>query len=384
VLTRFVPSIVTAETPGAGGAIENVRAVVQLRSGTELVVGTDLEGRIAVVEDRTTLAARGRAQLAFHDVAAAGRTIAIDAQELFVFDLQTIEMLPDAPGLNDPLYVYGLLAGPFPVKSAEPRAPVEGQLTVTRADLISGLVAGVAASFAYAPDAGGSRAVHALLPGGRADMIALGRGVVRALPLAPGWLPDCPGPNDLVAAQLLYDVLSALRADMKIDTPLLPVPDRAAFEAQLVAKGWRIEGNEAVRPRASGLLGALRGSDRQTLPRQGSLDDLVAEARALLAKIPEVPTAEAKAIAARLAPPPARPIIPASAPAPALTPSPPVSAARPRVSVPRTEWMKDFVDAHRAPDRRPPKVSTPARAVDKAATPAWMADFAESDADDDE
>lgn len=275
-------------------------------------------------------------------------------------------MLPDAPGLNDALYVYGLMYAP------QAKSPVEGQLTVTRGDLLGALVDGVLHAFAYPPDAHGSRAVHALLPGDRADMLALGRSIILALPLAPTWLPECPLSNDLVAAQLLYDVLAALRRELGVKDPL-PVPSRATIEAELVAQGWKIEGDEAVRAKSTGLLGALRGSEKKRLPRQGTLDELVAEARAALTNLPGVPTAEALALRARVGG--RQRIKTPIAPTPVQLPPP--AQPRPRVESDRGEWMRDFVDAHRAPSRPPPRVSTPARAISKEATPAWMEDFAE-------
>lgn len=352
-----------------GREAENVRAVLMI-GDDELIVATDAVGTVCVTGDRDALPRRAQAQLAYHDVATSRRVLDVRAQELYILDLQTIEMLPDAPGLNDPLYVYGLMYGPYPTK--QDVVAVEGQLTVTRADLLGALVDGVDMAFAYPPDAHGSRAVHALLPGEAADMIALGRGIVLALPLAPPWLPDCPTSNDLVAAQLIHDVLVALRAELRVDTPL-PVPSRAALEADLIAKGWRIEGDTALRPKSTGVLGALRGAEKKVLPRQATLDELVAEARAVLEKMPGVPTPEANALRARRAPAPM--VIKTPIPT-TVAPVPPSAQPRPRVVTNTSEWVKDFVDAHRSPERPAPVVSTPARAISKAATPAWMEDFA--------
>ena len=340
----------------------------------ELIVATDANGVVCLGE-RDALPRRAQVQVAYHDVATSKRALELRAQELYIFDLQTIEMLPDAPGLNDPLYLYGHMYGPYP--AARDAVPVEGQLTVTRADLIGALVHGVEMAFAYPPEAQGSRAVHALLPGEGADMIALGRGVILALPLAPAWLPECPLSNDLVVAQLLYDVLVALRAELRVEGAL-PVPNRAALEADLVAKGWRIEGDEAVKPRATGLLGALRSSEKKQLPRQATLDELVAEARTLLTKLPGVPTAEALALRALVGSFQRTPVMPVVKTPGAPTPvSLPPRSPTPRVAADRSDWVKDFVDAHRAPSRPPPRVTTPARVISKDATPAWMEDFAE-------
>lgn len=419
-LTRFVPSAAPPREVGVDdpATVTDVRCVVRLRDSggatRELVVGTDEAGAVKVLGSREGLGLEARGQLAFHEVASAGRALEVDADEVWVFDLQTIEMLPDAPGLNDALYVYGLMHGPFPAALGGERRAVEGQLTVTRADLLGGLVEGLARSFVYAPDEHGSRCVHALLPAERAEVIDGGRGIVVALPLVPSWLLEIPQSNDLVVAQLLHDVLVPLRAELG-EREELPVPSRAAVEQELLAQGWRIEGEVAVRPKGSGLIGALR-SEKKKLPRQGSVEELAALAKAALAKLAAsgwAPTPEARAIARRserrsaapisssvsaaipsatsapATPAPATPLpatpLPAT-PLPATTaPVPPRAVPRPRVvSADRTEWMKDFVDAHRAPARPTPRVSTPARVVSKTATPEWMKDFEDPVKPDDE
>ena len=394
MLTRFVasegsPRDAIEDDPAT---IEDIRCLVRLRGSRgerELVIATELGGGIRVFGSRDGLTQRARTQLAFHEVAS-GRVVELEADELHVLDLQTLEMLPDAPGPNDALYAYGPMRGPYPAKLGAPMVAVDGQLTVTRVDLLVGLIDGVTNAFAYAPDQHGSRCVHALLPGERADAIDAGRGIVLALPLVPGWLIDCPVSNDLVAAQIIYDILSALRSDLGAgtDVPALPVPSRAAYEQKLVAAGWRIDGDEAVRPKGRGIIGSIfKGGDRRTLPRQGTLDELVAEACATLARIPAITTPEVAALRRRFmgsassavsaARPPIAPPIPAAsaAPQPALAP-------RPRVATDRSEWMRDFVEAHRTPSRPPPRVSAPARAVSPAATPSWMDDFDEPDDSD--
>ncbi|NVB77835.1 MAG: hypothetical protein HOV81_05515 [Kofleriaceae bacterium] len=398
-LTRFVPSVAPPREVGVDdpATVTDVRCVVRLRDGggatRELVVGTDATGAVKVLGSREGLGLEARGQLAFHEVASAGRAVEVDADEVWIFDLQTIEMLPDAPGLNDPLYVYGLMHGPFPAELGVERRAVEGQLTLTRADLLGGLVDGLARAFAYAPDEHGSRCVHALLPAERAEVIDGGRGIVVALPLVPSWLLEIPQSNDLVVAQLLYDVLVPLRAELG-ESEALPVPSRAAVEHELVSQGWRIEGDEAVRPKGSGLIGSLR-SDKKKLPRQGSVDELAAIAKAALANLTAsgwAPTPEARAIARRTEKRSASPITSSvSAPIPQATmPAPvpvvpPRAVPRPRVeAADRTEWMKDFVDAHRAPARPTPRVSAPARAVSKTATPEWMKDFEDPVKPDDE
>lgn len=378
MLSRFVARADSHREPNVTDAalIEDVRCLLQLReSGAtrELVIATELGGAIRVLADRERLAQRARTQLAFHEVAAR-RALEIEASEIFVFDLQSIEMLPDAPGPNDPIYLYGAMSGPFPDRVGSPIAAVDGQLTVTRADLVCGLIDGVTNAFAYAPDAHGSRCVHALLPGERDDVIDAGRGIVLALPLAPGWLLDSPVANDLIAAQIFHDVLLAMGTDLGADTAALPVPNRAAYEQSLVATGWRIEGDHAVRAKGGGIIGSIfKGAERRQLPRQGTLDDLVAAARQVLSHLPDPPTPEVAALRRRSRRS-AAVTVAHGRPAP-TSPAPPIATPTPRVSTSRTEWMKDFIDAHRSPSRPAPRVSLPALAARGSAPPAWTRDF---------
>lgn len=384
VLSRFVPS--PTATPGAcvddPALVEDVRCLVRLRgsqNNQDLIVGTQADGALTVVEHaRDKLSQRVLAQLAFHDVASA-RVLTLDVAELYVFELQVLELLMDAPGLNDAMYLYGAMRGPYPASAGTPPASVEGQLTVTRSDLLGALIDGVADAFAYQPESSGSRCVHALLPGERDMLIDGGRGVVLALPLAPAWSLESNVANDRVAAQLFYDVLSALDKELGNTTPL-PVPSRAAVAAELKAQGWTIEGDVATRATRSGILGAIL-PDRETkqLPREGTLEEYVAAARVALGKIGP-PSPESLALRRRRGEP-ARLHV-SRTPA---TPAPPVAAAplprqpRPQIKTSPTDWMKDFVEQHRAPGKARPRVVAPARAVTKKAPPAWMADFAPTD-----
>jgi hypothetical protein len=387
MLSRFVrsPTSTPSEWDDDPALIEDVRGLVTLRGsrGThELLVGTQADGALSVVEhDRTQLSQRVTAQLAFHEVAS-GRSMTLDVAELYVFDLQVLELLMDAPGLNDAMYLYGALRGPYPATKGTPVSTIEGQLTVTRADLLSALVDGAHGAFAYRPEAHGSRCVHALLPGERADILDGGHGTVLAFPLAPAWTLESLVPNDRVAGQIFYDVLHALYRDLR--EPLeLPVPSRAAVAAELVAEGFTIEGDTAVRTTRSGILGALMPDrETRTLPREGTLDEYVRAAGIALGKL-GVPTPETLALRRRrgsVAPAPAasRPIpIPAAPASPTTTAQPERRQPRPRVEAGATDWMKDFVDAHRAPGKPTPRVVSPARAVTPTKqAPAWMDDFA--------
>jgi hypothetical protein len=390
MLSRFVrsPSGTPSEWADDPALIEDVRGLVTLRGsrGThELVIGTQADGALSVVDhDRSQLSQRVTAQLAFHEVAS-GRSVTLDVAELYVFDLQVLHLLMDAPGLNDAMYLYGKLRGPYPARPGSPVSTVEGQLTVTRSDLLSALVDGTHDAFAYRPEGHGSRCVHALLPGERADVIDGGHGAVLVLPLAQAWTLESSVPNDRIASQIFYDVISALYRDLG-EALELPVPSRAAVAAELQAEGFTIEGDTAVRTTRSGILGALMPErEKRTLPREGTLDEYVRAAGTALGKL-GVPTPETLALRRRRgvvtpAPTAARIPVPTS-PAPPTTP-PPASVERqprPRVEAGATDWMKDFVDAHKTPGKPAPRVVAPSRAVaPKKPSPAWMDDFAGPD-----
>jgi hypothetical protein len=388
MLSRFVrsPTSTPSEWADDPALIEDVRGIVTLRGsrGThELLVGTQADGALSVVElDRSQLSQRVLAQLAFHEVAS-GRSVTLDVAELYVFDLQVLELLMDAPGVNDAMYLYGALRGPYPATKGSPVSTIEGQLTVTRSDLLSALVDGTRDAFAYRPEGHGSRCVHALLPGERAEILDGGQGTVLAFPLAPVWTLDSLVPNDRVAGQIFYDVLHALYRDLR--EPLeLPVPSRAAVAAELQAEGFTIEGDTAVRTKRSGILGALMPErEKRTLPREGSLDEYVRAAGVAIGKL-GVPTPETLALRRRrgAVAPAATPsrTIPVPAASPPTTTSTESRQPRPRVEPGATDWMKDFVDAHRAPGKPAPRVVSPSRAVaPKKQGPAWMDDFADPD-----
>jgi hypothetical protein len=391
MISRFVrsPTSTPSEWADDPALIEDVRGLVTLRGsrGThELLVGTQADGALSVIElDRSQLSQRVAAQLAFHEVAS-GKSVTLDVAELYVFDLQVLELLMDAPGINDAMYLYGALRGPYPTKPGTPVATVEGQLTVTRSDLLSALVDGTHDAFAYRPEGHGARCVHALLPGERADILDGGHGCVLAFPLAPAWTLESLVPNDRVASQIFYDVLHALYRDLR-EALELPVPSRAAVVAELQAEGFTIEGDTAVRTKRTGILGSIMPErERRTLPREGTLDEYVRAAGAALSKL-GVPTPETLALRRRrgvVTPTPiaTRPIPTApSAPAPSTptAPQPDVRQPRPRIEAGNTDWMKDFVDAHRSPGKPAPRVVAPSRSVSPKKSPAWMDDFAGDD-----
>jgi hypothetical protein len=333
---------------------------------TEWVVGFDDLGRLAAQPlTAEALPASARAQLSFHEVAGGSRR-AVRASELHLFEIQLVEQAAASPGFDDPVHLYGTLLGPLGVGGAA----VEGQLTVTRADVLDAAIAGAKHAFRYGGD-GSARAFQLLLPADRLEELAQGRGLVLAYPVLSGDLHATVPGNEFFFNQILYDVIVGLWADVEAEAPPprrrpqdVPVPNRALLEQRLQSEGFVIEGDRAVRKR-KGLLGSVLDAlveEGRTLPPEGQSDDYVKLAAEALAAIPGWPSPRARALRACLgpapggmaAPPPPRHILP---------PSPPPPPQR-RTGPPA--WMEDFIAARARPGAPPPVVTR---------APAWMSDF---------
>jgi len=329
-----------------------------------------------------------RAHLAHAELTGSCRRIACAASDgsgLWLLAIELVEQLPDAPGVNDAIYLYGTL---FPAWDAA--APgVRGQLTTTRADVLRGFVDGFDHAFRYPPDASERvpRACHLLLPGDRPDQLAQGRGMVLAYPLVDTALIGDHAGSDLALTSLLHDLLAALRNDLG-DTrrPPLPVPDRAAALDALRADGWEIDerADVARKKQDSGFFGRLFADrDEVPLPAQATLDRYAALARAALGHIPAWLSPASRALFARVGTAgPLLTTIAARAAPPALLPAPVIQRTPAPAAKRSPDWMRDFIDQHAAhapqltPLRSPPTRAAP---TPSTATPAqrpdWMRDF---------
>lgn len=350
------------------------------RSQREVAVVADRRGVLHLVDDLPSLPPSLRSELSHHDLSG-GTPRLLDVEELWLLAIHLLEQPGDTPGIDDPVYLYGRLFGPLPSPSP---VMADGQLALTRSDLLDGVVGAASDAFVV----GDSRCLHAVLAGERVEGISSGRGLVLAYPLAPPELGGIDASNEELAVQLLHDLLSATRNDARtngIAHPLLdvelPVPSRAELERQLDDDGWDVQGDTAIRRSSSTAKGTIGGflsqvlgvpdTMKQTLPPEATLDGLLAIARQALPGFPGFPNAKTAALRARTVrgtasrptSPPRPPNVPrASAPRPAETP-----AAK------TTDWMNDFVAEHgprpritRMEKRREP---APAPAAD------WMKDF---------
>lgn len=401
--------------------IRDVLAVVALHTPTgkhDLVIGLDLGRVMRVVAARPgELPARARAQVAHHETKRPRFELYLD--ELHVMDVQAIERQPDAPGADDPLYLYGMMRGPYPAALRDGVVAREGQLATTRGPLLDGLALGIERSFAYESGYCGARCAHLLLP-----IDGTARAAVLAFPLVP--MGD-DGTNEIVAAQLVHDVLGAMRSDLGDDlaNDPVPVPDRRRYEQELAAAGWTVRGDIAVhRGGKSRLASLFSPAKQQKLPEQATLDEYVPLIRTQLARLPGWPEARTQLHEQlgdhgprRTRPPtspsspPRPPRRPPSSPGlpshqaapfppprgPGPLPGPPPFTPRARRSspaAPRTvakglepdlamaNWMKRLVDQHRDPERPPPHVTVPGRAAG-ASVPDWMLDLIEDEFPDD-
>jgi hypothetical protein len=348
----------------------------------EWLVTIDAAGYLKALADEelSELPEPVQQDLAFNEVIGSAASRSMDGVEFYVFHLEALEQPPETPGLNDPVYLYGTIYGPFPAASNESFRGIQGQLTVNRIDLLAGVVNSAQFSFHYQTGAAGatSRCFNILLPGDREEEIMRGKGLVMTYPLMPADVGLGDPWNEFLVSSLIYDMLAALKEDIvkeKVNHPLkdmtLPVVSRFSFEKELESQGYVIKGETAMRqPGAAGGLPNLLPDvlnkplpsavtnaigrmikDKFTLPPEGTVDDFIALARQTLEKLPNYPPPRAKALQSRVrsASVEARAGTSrktAAPPKPVKTPSGTVSAP-PQAKAKKSEWMNDFINTHR-------------------------------------
>ncbi|MBL8739433.1 MAG: hypothetical protein JNK04_00015, partial [Myxococcales bacterium] len=297
---QFVPRAGSPEVPGEPNPLAHIIDAFTLESrhvrATEWIVGVDFMGTLLAypADALGSLDSAARAELAYGEVSCRPRRT-IYAEELYLFDLQLVEQSSDAPGTNDPVHLYGALQGPFPAARDGAASLIEGQLTVTRADVFAGLAGGAGHAWRYgsSSETAVGRCLNMLLPADRSEEIAAGRGLVVAYPLLPPdlWMP-APA-NEVLVSQILFDLLAALRKDLGgEDAMRLPVPNRSAFIAELEGQGYTVEGDVATRRttgtglrRVLASVAATFAGDKVTIPPEGKIDQFLAIAANALAKI---------------------------------------------------------------------------------------------------
>lgn len=382
----------------------------------EWVITIDSAGYLKASEGESlgALPASVQQDLAFNEVIGSAASRTLDSSHVYLFYLEALEQPPETPGLNDPVYLYGTLYGPYPSSSSESARGIDGQFTVNRMDLLAGLVDSAKYAFNYQSVGNETqRCFNLLLPGDREEEIAQGKGLVMAYPLMPAEVVMGEPWNEIVVSGLIFDVLSALKEDLekeKINHPLrnstLPVPNRAWLEQQLESNGYSIKGNIATRlPGAntgipkmlSYALGHLI-KDKTTLPPQGTINDFISIAEMTIHNLPGFPStrlkalrnrvravsAEARAQGSRAKSAPPQPVrIPAGQTFPAQMGNAPAPK--------KVDWMQDFISKHRPAGAGETRLTTMSglagsRASNQSkksvkgetklnAKPDWMSDF---------
>ncbi len=368
----------------------------------EWIVGLDAVGQMMAVpgSERASLPASAQVQLAHHEVASGRTPRRLAASELFFFSVELVEHPADEEGVNDPVYLYGSLMGPWP---GDALARFPGQLTVNRGAVLAGLVHGASDAFVYTQDPESKtapRSHHALLPGDRPDVLAQGRGLVLAYPAVPMDMQVRNAANDRLVADILHDVLEQLQQDARehggpelLRLMELPVPSRIQALVELQAQGYEVNGDEAIlRSPRGGLVGKLAGwlnAEKVKVPPEAAAPEFIELARRALGVIPGWPNEAERALRALIRPGNGTPVrgggipsVPAHTerPAPYIPPRPPPPPARP------SDWMNDFLDAHghtkggksKLTRSRSSIPALPPKAPAASKAPEWLSDFAPS------
>jgi hypothetical protein len=403
----FVPHAATPAEPvrPETSAVVNVVDAFRLESAylgeQEWIVGFDAVGQMLAVpgSERAVLPASTQAQLAHHEVSSGRSPRRIAAAELFFFSVELVEHPADEEGINDPVYLYGTLMGPWP---GEALARVPGQLTVNRGALLAGLTHGASDAFIYAQDAESKtapRSYHAMLPGDRPEVLAQGRGLVLAYPVVPIDMQVRNAANDQLVADILHDVLEQLQQDARehggpelLRQLELPVPSRIQAVLELEAQGYEVNGDVAtLRRPGGGLVGKLAGllgGEKVRIPPEATAPEFLELARRALGVLPGWPNEAERTLRALIRPGnglptstvgrvPHVPVRTQEEPV-RIPPRPPPPPPRP------SDWMNDFLDAHTHTRREKPKLTRsrpaiPAIAPKVPATPQkpdWLSDFA--------
>jgi hypothetical protein len=390
----------------------------------EWVVTVDALGSLQAFrcDERAAFPQALQSELAFQELISSNASRVLHVREFYLIGARYLDQPAQAPGVNDPVQLFGTLYGPYRNVQDFAINALDGQLTLTRADLLDALLRGAPHAFRYPSPSGENRnaprCLHMALPLDREEAIADGRGVALAYLLMPADLMLSDAANEVLAAQMIYELLSAFKQDFRKEAPQhplvgidLPVPSRPILERQLQAEGYVIQGEEAIKQSAkpstfTGFLASVFGVNekRLKLPAEGRLEDFLRLAHITLQALPGWPTPRAAALRQRVgslnpaperpvprpapSPPPASSEPPQQAPKPVTQPRPPKDAVvwtKPGTKSSRPDWMEDFTEpvkkepVKKQPDRSP---KSGGRAGEKdepdalrKRKPDWMKDF---------
>jgi len=316
-LPRYFTPRPGAEPKDAPGGVQHAVDAFALQFGATRAVwlaGIDHAGEFDVqrLGALDGLPPQIRSALTFHEVAHGDRRV-LTLESVFLFEMRLLEQMPDCPGVNDPVRLYGTLVGPLASDPSRfpPIQRLEGHLTVSRGDVLAGLVAGARWAFRCADTNGhrSSRVFGMLLGADRYDAVAAGRGAVIVYPmlgLDGDLYGETPG-NEEIVSRVLYDLLHAWWTDAAREAPpalrspdALPVPSRSQHEQQLAREGFKIKRDVAVRTRAgwAGALPGPLGRESRPIPPEGATDDFLQLAVEALVDAPEWPSPSVTALCA--------------------------------------------------------------------------------------
>jgi len=305
-MKTILPRDFAAEGPGVPAIVmpQDAVAVVDLfdLQGCGLAsptrfVAVDGKGTLGLLpsEARTELAPEVQESLAANGLRRRGREV--EAERIFLLAAESLELGAERPGPDDPVRLRGVLHGPFP--DSNPMA-VAGQLTVTLPELLSALVCSApqATHLEWTGEPLARSCFHALVPADEIDAVLAGSGLVLVYPVDKK--NGLQAGNEELVAEWLQRMLQAFRADLLsrnakadwLDSPL-PVTNRAPLEASLLAQGYELKKDEAVR-RREGIAGLFL-RDTVPLPAVGGAFEFLAVARQALSSLPGGPGERARA-----------------------------------------------------------------------------------------
>jgi hypothetical protein len=181
----------------------------------EWLVGLDDSGMLTVqrTDVLDQLLPSVRDALMLHEVAR-GQPRVLAVESLHILEVYGLDQAPDVPGLDDPVRLYGALLGPLAAGASMPAQlqRLEGQLAVTRGDVLQGFVAGAHDAFLHADPATDRsvRTLHMLLPGDRPHTLAQGRGAVLAYAVAGSEAAGVGPGNESLIAEIVHDIVAAI------------------------------------------------------------------------------------------------------------------------------------------------------------------------------
>jgi hypothetical protein len=283
--------------------------------GEEWLVLADTRGNLVLEHRAAKLTERAHQMLSRLELAHGQTPRTIDAEALYLFDLQWLDTTIAMAGINDPLVLRGALYGPLGVGEIAVR---HGDLTLTRADFLHAAII----QLNTLP----SRHLH--LCGEREEDLRAGRGVIVAYPLPPKELGWDELDNTLITDWYVYEVLAALWRDAGKDTSKLVVPERE---------------------------GAVKGKGKG--PKVAAPGELLALAKDTLKVVPGWPTPRVQALDARVQVA-TRSLASART---ILMPEPQRPAALPE------DWRRDF--------EAPPDKKQESKRAQTPNEPEWMKDF---------